>query len=160
MTRRGEVLVAIINNLLDLETVRSQHWYRIPISSQEKWLKDRWPPDIVAFYLTKKFGLEAFEVNYFAQVIEIHEKVRLDYGNSKIITGLPLGRLRGINLRRFSGLALGSSRPFLTKATSWRISSSVRSIGVARTGSRRSNTGSMGPVGPARSGWRFWLAGV
>jgi very-short-patch-repair endonuclease len=76
MTRRGEVLIAIINDLLDFETVRCQHWYRIPVSSQEKWLKDRWPPDIVGFYLAKKFGLEAFEVNYFAQVMEIHEKVR------------------------------------------------------------------------------------
>jgi hypothetical protein len=44
MARRGEVLIAILNDRLDFETARSQHWYRIPISSQEKWLKDRWQP--------------------------------------------------------------------------------------------------------------------
>jgi len=76
MSRRGEVLIAIVNDKLDFDTVRNQHWYRIPISSQEKWLKDRWPPDYVAFYLTKKFEAEAYQINYFAQVIEIREKYR------------------------------------------------------------------------------------
>jgi hypothetical protein len=41
MARRGEVLIAIVNNLLDFEVARNHHWYRIPISSQEKWLNDR-----------------------------------------------------------------------------------------------------------------------
>jgi very-short-patch-repair endonuclease len=76
MSRRGEVLVAIINDLLDFEKVRSEHWYRIPVSSQEKWLKDRWPPDTVAFYLTRKFGAEAFKISYYAKVIDRCEKYR------------------------------------------------------------------------------------
>jgi hypothetical protein len=76
MGRRGEVLVAIINDLLDFETVRGQHWYRIPVSSQEKWLKDRWPPETIAFYLTRKFGAEAFRVGYYAKVIDMCEKYR------------------------------------------------------------------------------------
>jgi hypothetical protein len=78
MARRGEVLIAIINDLLDFETVRSQHWhwYCIPVSSQEKWLKDRWPPETIAFYLTRNFGSEAFQVYYYTKVKEISEKYR------------------------------------------------------------------------------------
>ena len=54
MTSRGEVLVAIINNHLDFAIAREKHWYRIPVSSKEKWLKDRWPPKWLALYQTKK----------------------------------------------------------------------------------------------------------
>ncbi len=48
MAIRGEVLVAILNNLLDFAVARDQHWYRIPTSSVHKWLKGRWPPEWVA----------------------------------------------------------------------------------------------------------------
>ncbi len=37
---RGEVLVAIVNNRADFALAMEQHWYRVPVSSQEKWLKD------------------------------------------------------------------------------------------------------------------------
>jgi hypothetical protein len=30
MTDRGEVLVAILNNVLDFKIARDKHWYRIP----------------------------------------------------------------------------------------------------------------------------------
>ena len=53
MGRKGEVLVAIIHDKLDFDTLRTQQWYRIPMSSQRKWLKDRWPPEIIAFYQTR-----------------------------------------------------------------------------------------------------------
>ena len=76
MSRRGEVLVAIMNNLLDMREARENHWYRIPIESQEKWLKDCWPPETIAFYQTKKFGDEAFAVNYYAQVLHIRAVFR------------------------------------------------------------------------------------
>jgi len=33
MTKRGEVLVAIINNLNDFADLRDRHWYRIPVAS-------------------------------------------------------------------------------------------------------------------------------
>jgi hypothetical protein len=36
---RGELLVAILNNLLDFAVARDQQWYRIPVSSVEKWLR-------------------------------------------------------------------------------------------------------------------------
>jgi len=36
---QGEVLVAIMNNLLDFAIARDQHWYRIPVRSVARWLK-------------------------------------------------------------------------------------------------------------------------
>lgn len=73
MSARGQVLVAILNNNLDFNVARDQHWYRIPVSSVEKWLKNRWPPQWLAFYQTKIFGQEAYSVNYYAQVLHIRE---------------------------------------------------------------------------------------
>ena len=73
---RGEVLVAIMNNLLDFTIARNQHWYRIPVRSVENLLKKRWPPQWLAFYQTKVFGSEAYAVNYFAPVLNIHKVFR------------------------------------------------------------------------------------
>jgi len=73
---RGEVLVAILNNLLDFAVARDQHWYRIPMSSVHKWLKDRWPPQWLAFYQTKVFGSEAFAVNYYTCVLGVRQVYR------------------------------------------------------------------------------------
>ncbi|MBN1936850.1 MAG: hypothetical protein JW934_19470 [Anaerolineae bacterium] len=47
-----------MNNIADFEIVRDDHWYRIPVSSQKKWLEQRWPPEWLAFYQTKTFGVE------------------------------------------------------------------------------------------------------
>jgi very-short-patch-repair endonuclease len=76
MSYRGEVLVAIINNRPDFALAMEEHWYRIPVSSQEKWLKDRWPPKWLALYQTKKLGLEAYAVNYYARVRSIRQAFR------------------------------------------------------------------------------------
>ena len=62
------LLVAILNNKLDFEVARDKHWYRIPISSQRKWLARRWPPKWIAFYQTKVFGSEKYSIRYFARV--------------------------------------------------------------------------------------------
>ncbi len=70
------VLVAIINNQLDLTLVREQHWYRIPVSSAKKWLGGNWPPQWLAFYQTEIFGSEAFSINYYARVLDIREAFR------------------------------------------------------------------------------------
>lgn len=75
MSKRGEVLVAIINNKLDYSILRKHLWYRIPVSSVNKWLKERWPPKWLAFYQTKAFGVEKHAVKYFAEVLDIR-KVR------------------------------------------------------------------------------------
>jgi len=66
--RRGEVLVAIMNNVLDFNVAREKHWYRIPVSSAETSLKERWPPQWLAFYQTKVFGSEAWTIRYYAPV--------------------------------------------------------------------------------------------
>ena len=73
---RGEVLVAIMNNLLDFAIARDEHWYRIPVRSVENLLKKRWPPQWLAFYLTKVFGSEAYAVNYYARVLAIRKVFR------------------------------------------------------------------------------------
>ncbi len=68
--------MAILNNLLDFAVARDQHWYRIPVSSVEKWLKGRWPPQWPAFYQTKVFGSEAFAINYYARVLDVRQAYR------------------------------------------------------------------------------------
>jgi very-short-patch-repair endonuclease len=73
MSKRGEVLVAIVNKKLDYAILREQLWYRIPVSSVEKWIKDRWPPKWLAFYQTMAFGAEKHAINYFAEVLDIRE---------------------------------------------------------------------------------------
>lgn len=76
MSTRGEMLVAILNNLDDFDLARDQHWYRVPVSSVLKWLKDRWPPQWLSFYQTKIFGQEAFAIHYYAQVLHIRQVSR------------------------------------------------------------------------------------
>ena len=76
MASRGEVLVAIINNHLDFVIARERHWYRVPLSSKEKWLNERWPPKWLALYQTKKFGEEAYAINYYAKVQSIRRVYR------------------------------------------------------------------------------------
>jgi very-short-patch-repair endonuclease len=66
--RRGEVLVAIMNNVLDFAIARDQGWYRIPVRSASRRLRERWPPHWLAFYQTKVFGAERWSVNYYAPV--------------------------------------------------------------------------------------------
>ena len=76
MPRRGEVLVAIMNKPIDWTVVHEEHWYRIPVASQARWLKDRWPPEWLAFYQTKAFGGEAFAIRYYAEVRDIRRRYR------------------------------------------------------------------------------------
>ena len=76
MSSRGEVLVAIINQHRDFLLASQQHWYRIPIDSQAKWLKKRWPPQWLAFYQTKIFGKEAYAIQHFAKVLGVQEVAR------------------------------------------------------------------------------------
>lgn len=69
----GDILVAILNNVVDFEIARDSHWYRIPLGSVEKWLNRSWPPRWLAFYQTKIFGREAHAVTYFAEVKEVRQ---------------------------------------------------------------------------------------
>jgi very-short-patch-repair endonuclease len=67
--RRGEVLVAILPEIRDLDIARERRWYRIPVSSVKRFLKERWPPEWLAFYQPKVFGREAFGLRYYARVL-------------------------------------------------------------------------------------------
>ncbi len=71
-----EVLVAIINSLADFRILCEQSWYRIPVSSVDKWLKHRWPPHWVAFYQTSVFKDEACCVRHYAKVCSIRRAHR------------------------------------------------------------------------------------
>ena len=73
---RREVLVAIMNNVLDFNIARDQQWYRIPVRSARKRLKERWPPRWLAFYQTKVFGAERWAVNYYAPVLQVRVVAR------------------------------------------------------------------------------------
>lgn len=55
---------------------REDRWYRVPISSAEKWLARRWPPQWLAFYQTKVFAVEAFAINYYARIRKIRRATR------------------------------------------------------------------------------------
>lgn len=74
--RRGEVLVAIINNTHDWHYAYDDQWYRIPVSSVRRFLKDRWPPQWLAFYQTRAFGEEKYSVRYYSRVVGIERKTR------------------------------------------------------------------------------------
>ncbi|MFN0020683.1 MAG: endonuclease domain-containing protein [Pirellulaceae bacterium] len=76
MTKRAEVLIAIVNDWEDFLAARDQHWYRIPVSSKEKWLKQRWPPEYLAFYQTNEFGPERHAVHWYAKVRGISNVAR------------------------------------------------------------------------------------
>lgn len=76
MSRRGEVLVAIMNSKRDWALAEKYHWYRIPVSSAGRWLGEAWPPQWIAFYMTKKFGKEAHAIHYYARVLDIRKVLR------------------------------------------------------------------------------------
>src|SRR5436190_622672 len=76
MSGDDQVLVTILNNLRDFEIARDRHWYRIPVTSADKWVGSRWPPRWLAFYQTRIFGDEAYAVNFFCQVLNIREVYR------------------------------------------------------------------------------------
>ncbi|MCI5157504.1 MAG: DUF559 domain-containing protein, partial [Candidatus Electrothrix sp. AUS1_2] len=65
-----------LNNQQDFSIVQEHHWYRIPVSSAHKWLKNRWPPQWLAFYQTKIFGPEAYSISYYTKVIHVRKVSR------------------------------------------------------------------------------------
>lgn len=73
---RGQVLVAIMNSLRDFDIAREEHWYRIPVRSVQRRLRERWPPSWLAFYQTKVFGPERWAINYYADVRAIRTVTR------------------------------------------------------------------------------------
>src|SRR3954465_4006806 len=75
---KEQVLVAILNTPHDLEIARKENWYRIPVASAQKWLRNRWPPEWIAFYQTKVFESDAFAIHHYARVESICQKLRVE----------------------------------------------------------------------------------
>lgn len=72
--KRGEVLVAIVNKTSDFDILANKLLYRVPVDSAPK----RWPPEWMAFYLTKVFGSEAYAVRHFGRVKSIRRVRRTE----------------------------------------------------------------------------------
>jgi hypothetical protein len=68
------VLVVLVNNLRDWETVRTQGWYRIPLKRAPRQIG----ADLLAFYFTKVFGDMAWTVRYVAPVLRFDLARRRD----------------------------------------------------------------------------------
>jgi very-short-patch-repair endonuclease len=63
--QKRPVLIAIMNNKRDLRIAREEHWYRIPVKSAPKRLKEA---THLAFYQTKTFGEDKWAVRYYAEI--------------------------------------------------------------------------------------------
>ena len=73
-----EVLVAIMNNQRDFGIARTQHWYRIPVKSADRFIRDIEQMQYLAFYQTKIFKRDAFAVNYYAEIERISAAPRIE----------------------------------------------------------------------------------
>ena len=73
-----EVLIAIMNNQRDLEIARTQRWYRIPVKSADRFIRDLEQMQYLAFYQTMIFKKDAFAVNYYAEIERISIAPRIE----------------------------------------------------------------------------------
>lgn len=76
MPVHGEVLVAILNDPLDVNIAVERGWYRIPVRSVQKWLRTCWPPQWLAFYQTKSSGQRPYAVQRYAKVAGVRKVYR------------------------------------------------------------------------------------
>ena len=67
MENPNTVLVALMNSKLDLEIAKKQNWYRIPVKSAPKIVKEN-KLEIIAFYQTKEFDEERYAIKYYGIV--------------------------------------------------------------------------------------------
>ena len=73
-----EVLVAIMNNQRDLEIAQTHSWYRIPVKSANRFIRDLEQMQYLAFYQTMIFKKDAFAVNYYAEIERISTAPRIE----------------------------------------------------------------------------------
>ena len=73
-----EVLIAIMNNQRDWEIARTQRWYRIPVKSADRFIRDLEQMQYLAFYQTMIFKKDAFAVNYYAEIERISIAPRIE----------------------------------------------------------------------------------
>jgi len=72
--KRGEVLIAIMNNQRDFAFLQDDLWYRIPVDTAPK----RWPPQWIAFYHTKVFGDDAYSIQCYGRVSRMRVVTRTE----------------------------------------------------------------------------------
>ena len=73
-----EVLVAIMNNQRDFEIARTQRWYRIPVKSADRYIRDLKQMQYLAFYQTQIFRRAGYAVNYYAEIKRISTARRIE----------------------------------------------------------------------------------
>src|ERR1035438_7703171 len=59
-----------MNSKLDLDIAKTQNWYRIPVKSAPKIVKEN-KLEIIAFYQTKEFDEEKYAIKYYGIVDKI-----------------------------------------------------------------------------------------
>lgn len=69
-----QVLVAILKHPHDLQRVRDQGWYRIPLATAPPRLS----ADYLAFYQTAAFGSERWSVRFYAPILRYRLTQRRD----------------------------------------------------------------------------------
>lgn len=74
---KKSVLIAIINRKKDFEIAKSYHWYRIPVVSAPKIVKEK-RIKYLAFYQTKVFKDNAYSIQWYAPVNEIKIMKRIE----------------------------------------------------------------------------------
>ncbi|MFZ4739683.1 MAG: endonuclease domain-containing protein [Bacteroidales bacterium] len=72
------VLIAIMNSKIDFEIAKTHNWYRIPVTSAPKIVKDG-KIQIIAFYLTQKFNDEKYTINHYGIVNNVSIKKRKEF---------------------------------------------------------------------------------
>lgn len=68
----ARVLVAVITRPRDLQIIREQSWYRIPLAH----LPQRVAADYLALYQTAAFGAERWSVRYYAPILRYRMAIR------------------------------------------------------------------------------------
>ncbi len=68
---KEHLLVGIVNSVSDYKIIHNQFWYRIPVDKADKMLKDRWPPDWIAFYYTTRITKYPQMILHYGKVSNI-----------------------------------------------------------------------------------------
>ncbi|WP_338814529.1 DUF559 domain-containing protein [Bernardetia sp. Wsw4-3y2] len=72
----NRVLVAIMNNKKDFLIAQEKGWYRIPVKSAPKNIRDETVVKYLAFYQTKIFGAEKYTIKWYAEIKNINKVFR------------------------------------------------------------------------------------
>lgn len=67
---KNTVLVALMNSKVDFEIAKNERWYRIPVKSAPPIVRNG-KPQLIAFYQTKIFDYEKYQINYYGIVDKI-----------------------------------------------------------------------------------------